>query len=350
MKNKKKLANSVLSFFFGFFDRKKNIVFVVPASFHAEHLYPVIDALMLDKSVRLHLVGPFNKSYGSGGVKHYDSYDGLSLFYRYSLFILTGLNLPWQFEGKTVFFGHGIGPKLKYQISNEIKQFDYVFAPCSSIFEVQKNLGPEVFKVGLPLLDKFTSPRHVSSELSALLAMEVGKPTLCYAPSWSNNELIISDIELALKYLTQLNDFNVIVSPHPNLLDRSKYSKSSIFETTPIQVNGPNSGVNTLDLCAVSAIVISDISSILYEALALKKSVFFDGNQKIYSDSDAIRVLDELTDSMPTIKWNEFTDSSLTLAYRNYDHIKSQEFINAYLFNSGSASKVALSLIMDIIK
>lgn len=349
MASKKKLVNVILSFLYGVFDSKKHVVFVVPAKFHAEHLYPVIEKLMLDSTIKVHLVGQFDKNFGLEVVYHYSNYDELSLFTKYSVFVLTGLNLPWQFAGKTVFFGHGIGPKLKYQVSKEIAQFDHIFAPCEAIYEVQKNLGPKVHKVGLPLLDKYIGQGVKKLGVLESFKFDSENLTICYAPSWSDDELIISDIEIAINNLASIKNCNIIVSPHPNLLDRDKYSKAHVFDNIDLNVNKPNSAYTTLDLCIASDIVISDISSILYESMALNKGVFFDGNDKIYADNGATKVMDNMLLAIPQIVWGEGIESRLLTDFKNYNYTKAKIFIDSYLYNKGSASSKAKHLLMEIV-
>ncbi len=327
-----------------FFDKRKNIIIFSTDEYHSIHLYPVIKELSKIKEFRIFLVGSFKVL---PYCIHYPTLDHLSFFLKYDLYISTEQHIPWKIEVKKVFFGHGVGPKLDYQTSLYLNKFDYLLTSCQVTHEVQSVLEPDLVKVGLPLLDKFEGISK--KELMESFGFKnVNNPIVVYAPSWNTTIERISDIPFIIKMLSSLKSFNVIISPHPNLLKPDMCQGLDFFRDSQLEINQK---FNTLDLCASADLVISDISSILFEAMALNRIVLFDGNELVYLSSGAEKVLTELKKSIPTVDWANNLELQFEGYLKKYKYSPEREaFIRSYLFNIGSATEVFKNSIQEMVK
>ncbi len=346
--SKKLIAHIILSSISQFCSRKKHIVFYAPIKFHATHLLPVIHQMMTNTKFRITLVGDFDDFDTLKSLPLYQYLNDLPIRQKYHIFVMTEITLPWGLRGKKVFFGHGIGPKLNYQTSIELNSFEAIFIACQAIYDAQQSLKPELFKIGLPLLDAPKLTKQKSSQIHSLFNANNTKPNIIYAPSWSSDEKLISNVSLIMEQLSTLHQFNVIVSPHPNLLNPKRYSQSHLFEYTSLAVNTSESGISTFELCQQSDAVISDISSILFEAMAINKKVFFDGNCAIYDACGASNVLNQLRRAIPTLCWSTPIETQLQLMYQQYDYDKMAKYIKKYLFNHGQATVAFINTIQHL--
>lgn len=317
---------------------KPKILLIAPVEHHSIHLEPLIDKILQSKAIAVTVIGPFLNRIGVDTISDIES---IKIYNTYDLIVTTDFELiPWWLNGKTLFFGHGVGPKLNYQTNHQINTFDYIFCPCKPIYDSQKNSDGLVYRIGLPILDSLVRMLELSERSSDQ------KIKIVYAPSWSKNISVVSNFNLILPKLEQLStEYEVVVSPHPNLFNPIKCSGLSFFDKTNLEVNFQNSGKSTISLCMEADIVISDISSVLFEALALGKTVFFDGNLRIYEYSNALSYCKEMIKHVPTIDWE--ADLSTQLMKKHPDPT---EYINDYIYNIGNATNIFNDTILDLLK
>ncbi len=341
LKGKRYYLHRFLSVFSKIFNNKTNIIIYAPYLHHSIHIAPMLSLFNKLNEYNLFIVGAFNKK----NTKVYDSLDELPIYLHYDLYISTEfLFPPWWLQVKSVFFGHGIGPKLGYQGGNALNNFDYCFSPCKPIFELQSKKNVVVKKIGLPLLDYI--PSVSCEEVYRQFGLLGDLPYLVYAPSWNNNFNLISDIKLIIHKLSCLNNYHVIISPHPNLLVKDLCNGIEFFRDCELPLNTSKNNLSTFELCINAKYVISDISSILYEALALNKQVYFDGNDEVYYAAGAQETLNEMKLAIPTIYWR----SNIKLQLDSYPQmVHKGSFIDEYLFNRGHASEIFLKTVKEII-
>ncbi|GAA6174003.1 hypothetical protein NBRC116592_36730 [Colwellia sp. KU-HH00111] len=338
MIGKKLCLHHALSFISRLFHNKKNIILNAPFKHHSVHLEPIIPHLIESKEYNVILIGTFNEY---KGIKSYDSLTDLPIHKHYDIYISTEFVFPpWWLITKKVFFGHGIGPKLGYQGESALDFFDYSFAPCQPIFDLHSQRDVNVKKIGLPLLD--IVPNVDSKEVYQEYNLSTDKPYVLYAPSWNADQSLISDIKSIIKKLETFKNHHVIISPHPNLLKQNMCDGNDYFGSISLPLNKSSNKFSTFELCVGAEVVISDISSILFEAMAINKRVYFDGNERVYQASGAIEILNAMKKVIPTLNWGadmelEFTSLSINNA-----------FINEYLFNIGNSSKAFLQAIRTI--
>ena len=346
LNRKKSHAIKLVNFFYYLTKkRKKLIVLDACTAFHLEHFKNVINSISRNNIFDVIVITPnCDDIINSKNICFYNSVEDIPLYRRADIYISTEFrDKPYWFDCPAVYFGHGIGPKLDYAGNKNLLKFDYVFSPCKPLFDIQVALmgKDKVFPVGLPILDEIKDRKK---EIIADFKLDKNKPILVYAPSWCSDISKISNIHKILEFLNSKTQFNIIVSPHPLLFKPEKCSGKVLFKeairTKNIVMNRPNSKYTTLDLVNISAIVVSDISSILFEAMALDKKVIFDGNNEIYSYSKASHVFEQLIKVCPAPNWHNYEDRSLEYIMENDMLLTTRRcYINNYLFNNRQASQ-----------
>jgi CDP-Glycerol:Poly(glycerophosphate) glycerophosphotransferase len=354
-RRKKALLVKVFSFLYRI-GRKVNklVVLEAPTKFHFEHFKNVLNEIARGGDLDVIVITPYNEDLLKNNIKHFSSVNEIPLYLNADIYISTEFTeKPYWFDCPSVYFGHGIGPKFDYAINEKLFDFDYVFSSYQPLYDLQiKYLNAaNVRPVGLPILDVIEDK---TTQMIDYFNLDKGKPTLIYAPSWCANTSKISDIDTIIKALSQITQLNIIVSPHPLLLNPDRCSGRDIFSkwliAANVRVNTVKSQLTTLDLVNASSIVVSDISSILFEAMALNKKVIFDGNRELYEYSKALHVFNDLLKVCLIPEWRNLNEVNSILCQRAGEmNSKQLKFINRYLFNNGCASRVFAEQAHDII-
>lgn len=353
---KKTLLNNILSFFYNLFQKKKLLVVLEACTpFHLEHFRTIVIELSKKNNIDIAIVTPDDNGLGNlNNVSFYQSMAHFPLYKKANIFISTELNkIPYWFDCPSVYFGHGMGAKLDYVANKGLLEYDYVYSPCRPTYDIQRQtLSKErVIQIGMPILDDKASRKK---EIIDTYNLDEQKPIIVYAPSWCNDITKVSDIALIIDFLSQKKQFSIIVSPHPSLFDAKRCAGKAIFSSDTnipnININTSKSSFTTLDLIKASDIVISDISSILFEAMALRKKVVFDGNKALYDHCQALKIFELVNNVCPTPKWASKEDQTFEKINVN-DSLanKRNMFIDNYLFNNGSATSAFIESINSII-
>jgi hypothetical protein len=333
------------------FGGKKAIAFYAPVHFHSEHLLPVINKLAEENRVEIILIGNFEMQ-PSIDVRYFESVSQLPFATRIDIFIATEFgSTPWWTNCPTVYFGHGIGPKLNYASKQHLLEYDYSFVGCQPYFDAQQKYEPniKIEKIGLPITDK---PTDRKTEIQEFFNLDDNKPLIIFAPSWHAEVYYISPLFDIFEFLAQIKFANVIISPHPLLLEPARCNDIDYFRDipAPLKLNLPESDFSTLDLCASGDLVISDISSIFFEAMAMGITAVFDGNDDLYISGGAEYLLPEIKKACHSMNWEKQDLSTLAGLLKSNRRADSQEaFINNYIFNKGSATKSFIHKINEII-
>jgi len=353
---KKGFLHQVITKSLSLFKSRKTIVFDSPHKFHFAHVELVINKLIQsykkDYKIIVICAEPIKKQYND--VTYLTQITQLSFWQKIDLFVTTEFyrELPFWLTTKTVFFGHGIGPKLNYQTQELLAPFDFIFTPALPFYTLQKELFPEenIFKVGLPILDNVTTD---IAQLTTNFSLNPKLPTLVYAPSWCSYTELIADLPQAFKLLNELENFNVIVSPHPLLFEPSRCGGLDFFHDDKqyenLCFNLPETGISTLEIVAYVDVVISDISSISFEALALKKIVLIENNKAMFDKFGALEVFEELSHSCQIVDWESCNINDLLNCYTYDNYQQSRKvYIENYLFNNGKATDVFIEKLNEI--
>lgn len=358
MKGKKFFLAYILNFFHGIFTNKKPLIILdAPALFHFSHFENIINILAERDDIQVIVICPeINSLDKKTSIIYYQDLNKIPLYIKPDLFISTELNrIPYWFNCTSVYFGHGMGPKLNYAANISLLEYNYIFSPCKPTYELQKQIitGQHLLPIGMPILDNKGSDKN---KIIKHFNLNQDKPIVVYAPSWCIDINNISDIKKIITFLrTKTNDFNIIISAHPLLFKKERCNGKEILSTSKtidgIFSNLPDSNLTTLELIKSSDIVISDISSILFEAMALKKNVLFDGNKAIYEYSKALHIYEEIIQICHTPCWDDLEDKTIENSIACDDLFSQRErFINNYLFNNGSASTHFIAEVQKILK
>jgi CDP-glycerol glycerophosphotransferase (TagB/SpsB family) len=107
-----------------------------------------------------------------------------------------------------------------------------------------------------------------------------------------------------------------------------------------------------LDLIKEAAdIVVSDISSLLYEAMALGKLVAFDGNRTLYEESGAGHILQSMDDFLFQCSWcSDLSSQFASLLENTKSHELQAEFIQGYVYNIENAADISFELTKKLVE
>lgn len=354
--SKKNISHKITSTLYSIINKRKVIIFDAYTNFHLKHFTIIINELIKKNDFDIYVIGEESSHrILPKAVTLISNANKLPLHRKYIAFITTevGRGVYWL-DCPAIYFGHGIGPKLNYAASEMMKNFDYILSSCKPIHDIQKGIiqnKSHLIKVGLPILEEEPKP-----DLKNQLHLNANKKVILYAPSWCNNIDVISDIDKITQYLqifSKASDSTIIISPHPLLFIPERCSGKIFFESVEhdknTYLNKPDSQYSTLDLVHISDVIISDISSILFESMILNKKVIFDGNKEIYSYSDALPWFYALTKVCLTPDWDNLSDKTLQKVFDN-DILADKRilFINEYAFNIGHASEAFINFIYKI--
>jgi hypothetical protein len=323
---------------------------------HLEHYKVILEILSNRNDITVFVITPgLGNKQSHKNISYFNSISELPLYRQVKLLITTGiLAIPHWLHCPVIYFGHGMGPKLNYVADPKIGAYDYCFAPCKPTFDVQRRFLSEsqVIPLGMPILDDLSTPKK---EIYQHFNLDDDKPLLIYAPSWCNNMSKVSNIKLITSFLQSKEQFNIIISPHPLLFNPERCDGKVFFplleDKHNLNINTPESKFTTLELVKASALVISDISSILFEAMALNKIVFFDGNQALYEYCEASEIYAQVMEVCPVPVWDSADDQTIEKTLKNDEKAESRtQFINQYLFNNGKASNMFIEQINKLLK
>jgi hypothetical protein len=282
---------------------KKKVLFDCQLDFHYYHIQPLLDFLRFDSAFILTVLKCEGFSHQElEGVRYIDADILLDEPWAvYDIYFTTEFgNIPWWFaDVTTVFFLHGVGPKVSYFATDKLKDFDVILAPGPYVESKQIPFlkeGAVLYRAGLPVTDCYFSQKTFS--LPQYLKFDNGKPLLLYAPSWSKDHLQFSiDFEI-LRALSDQEICNVIIRPHPNLLVPEKCNGINWREIIDeIMLNNKRialhagRGASIYDILGCTDILLGDISSIVYEFLVFDRPIILylkSGVGEFYRSEDFI--------------------------------------------------------------
>lgn len=283
---------------------RHSVAFYCPEPFHYHHVEPVVRELASDARYDVSVVvWPEFQPEPVPGVRleNIEKPTLRRVLAPVDLAILTEFRaLPWWFGvNQSVYFLHGIGPKVSYFASDRLKAFDAVFAPGPYVAEKQRQVmgeSAEILPVGLPALDRIVARwgqvgRRCAEDKRA-------RPLLLYAPSWSKDPARVSTSPEVLRALADQGKCDVIIRPHPLLMD-SKRVRMPAWRHALEEVVGSCSHVrlhhgpdtSIYSVLAKADILMSDISSVLYEYLVLDRPVLLFARREhfdFYEGSDIL--------------------------------------------------------------
>lgn len=352
-----------------------NILIDAPKSFHFEHVRPLIKILAKNKNLEVNVVkwADFNGDDLEAGVGFIDravshhkstmsNIVGLIKFIAsHDVYLTTEYKQyrPWM-KGSvtTIFISHGVGLKISYIKNPAINKFDYIFSPGPAIKKLHSEIitdQSKIVKAGLPITDRIQSLKAERKDKNHLFP-ESRKKTILYAPSWSTSIDRISLNTEILEYFAKQSEYNVIIRPHPLLMKPEMcygVNWSHVFnkmQSDHIYLhNAPNT--NIYDVFGISDLMVTDISSTLYEFTLLNKPVIiYDPNHMFdfYQAQEEYLLLSKTVETVNDIENISFV---LNKAIQNPDRLSEQRqrLVENTFYNLGHSSQSIYAEICSII-
>ncbi|MEX6362076.1 CDP-glycerol glycerophosphotransferase family protein [Staphylococcus saprophyticus] len=204
---------------------------------------------------------------------------------------------------------------------NKWLQQDYFISDCAPIIEHFKSAFPQqqthILNCGYPrvryLMDK-QSDKHYISFIKQELKLNPDKETLLYVPTWHSH---FDEVDLLPISDGLLNKYNVIFKGH--IEDQSDYMpENAIIAPTHIEVQ---------DLLLVSDIVLTDYSSIIFDALSIDKVVcqYTPDHEKYVTERG---VYDDVMHALSTVRYSDSKALLNDLISHQMKDVHHTEFIN----------------------
>ena len=258
----------------------------------------------------------------------------------------------------SIFIGHGAGDKKYGGSANNLETYDYHFISGPKHLHKMKDLNiniPEekLVKIGYPKFDDYQN-NNISKNLYAdLLGIkDKNRKNILYAPTWKWGDGTLK--KYGKKFCKELNnDFNLIIRPHFHDRQRiiklkawAKYNGfNNIYFSNPAKIIKNNS----MNDFALSDLMISDTSSIIYEYLVTRKPIIIANNNydQLHNMPSELNILD-ITKKYNGEKNNicqmisdELEDSS---SFEKYKMLLN----NCFYFNDGKSTKRAVEFINSL--
>ena len=204
--------------------------------------------------------------------------------------IISGSNSEIKHDKKksiSIFIGHGAGDKKFGGSGNTLETYDFHFVSGPKHIHKQKDMGihiPEekLIKIGYPKFDDYVNDRIDKEKYFNFLGVkDKERKNILYAPTWRWGNGTLK--KYGKKFIKELDkDYNLIIRPHFH--DRGKIIKlklwakyhgfKNVYFSNPAKII-KNSTMNDF---AISDLMISDTSSIIYEYLITKKPIIIANN------------------------------------------------------------------------
>lgn len=354
----KKIIKNTLKLIPFNFNSKIHIVFEAPRKFHYFHMQTIVNKIILDNRFKVTIVKwtDFCDEDKIEGVT-YKSFEDFwhDWFNLYDIFVTTEFERKpsWFVDGTSICMMHGAGAKMGPLKTPAINDYDVIFSVGPMTYEVQKayvNDSVIIEKVGLPATDILTAKN--TSLLPKSISIDKTKPTLLYAPSWAYDPTNISMDNEILNEISKIKDFNVIIRPHPNLLNPNSCNgydwniKINKLKSNGVQVSYSEDH-SVYELLPHIDIMIGDISSVTFEYLIFNKPIILYLKEGVLDAYDAKEFKDPLLSSTTRL----IDASSLTEILNNINKnedlhkIARAELLNNMLFNVGQATQSAITVI-----
>lgn len=179
--------------------------------------------------------------------------------------------------------GHGAMKKMGYDVNNEknrpplehTKEWDHLLTngPIEEmIMKSSTGYKGNIIQIGAPLTDiilKNANDNKFIKNLKKELKIPKNKKVILYAPTFRDKQLDMEKINLKIDALKNAKDAVILVRVHPlirNKIDAKNFGKNFINVCFYPDVS---------DLLAVTDILISDYSSIIYQFSVLNRPIMF---------------------------------------------------------------------------
>ncbi|WP_251517639.1 MULTISPECIES: CDP-glycerol glycerophosphotransferase family protein [Staphylococcus] len=202
---------------------------------------------------------------------------------------------------------------------NKWIQQDYLVVDNDAIIDTFKSAFPQqhtkVLSAGYPRVRYLLDKQHdlpYQNFIKKELRLNHDKPTLLYAPTWKTKAEDLLPISDGL-----LNKYNVIYKAHNE--DRNAFKPDNA-------IIAPDH-IETQDLILVSDVVLTDYSSIIYDAITVDKIVCqYTPNHERYVSERG--VYEDVMDDLATVRYSDSKALLNDLISHQMKQIKSSQFVN----------------------
>jgi len=265
----------------------------------------------------------------------------------------------WRYN-TTIFTGHGSGDKPYFgkRIPEKMVRFDHHFIAGPKNLEKLKDIkvdisGEKLIKIGNMRFDDYINGKiNRGKVLDNLGIKDPDRPTILYAPTWSwgNGTLL----KYGRRFCKELSPhYNLIIRPHGH--DRMHISKIRRWakrkKLTHIYFSNPSNlaGHDTMGDFLVSDLLISDMSSVMYEYLVTLKPIVVIRNdfKGVHKMPDAMKV------HRIAAHYDE-SEKMMTLIERSFkyheDKLEAYRTIRdrCFYFNDGKSTQRAVEFIRSL--
>lgn len=259
----------------------------------------------------------------------------------------------------SIFMGHGAGDKKYGGSFNTLETYDYHFISGPKHLHKIKDVGVKIpddklIKIGYPRFDDYVNKKiNKNQYLDYLGVRDKSRKNILYAPTWRWGNGTLN--KFAKKFSTELSqDYNLIIRPHYH--DR-KYlialkiwllsnNIKNVYLSNPAKILQNNSMFDF----AISDIMISDTSSIIYEYLITGNPIIIVDNNynDLHEMPTELNVLDiaDKYNGEDEISINSIVDKNLK------DETLRDKYLsllnNCFYFNDGKSSQRSSDFIKSI--
>jgi hypothetical protein len=329
------------------------ILVACPGEFQFFHLRPLILELASDRRFNIKIVEYEThkvKPIANTQIIHKRHLKRL-MPHPIDMFLTTDfINPPgWFASTKTAFFLHGIGPKVSYFASPKLQDFDVVLAPSPFVEKKQRpfiKLGGQLVAAGLPALDEFFNA-ETSNDGGA--AEQKDRPILLYAPSWSGDPAQITADRDIIEALVEQDVCDCIIRPHPLIMmvdtKENLELKAALLEApqrNPAITLHAGTGTSIYDVLSQADLLMSDISSVLYEFLIFDRPILLYLKDTVAGFYEAEDIIEQTRKASFEVSGASSLRATLTEAIANKDIHASERraLLKTMLYNPGNATEV----------
>lgn len=259
----------------------------------------------------------------------------------------------------SIFMGHGAGDKKYGGSPHTLETYDYHFISGPKHLQKIKDVGislPEdkLIKIGYPRFDDYVNKKiNKEKYLKYMGIKDQSRKNILYAPTWRwGNGTFKKFVKIFSKELSV--DFNLIIRPHfhdrkhilPHKFWLKRNNIQNVYLSNPANILQNNSMFDF----AISDLMISDTSSIIYEYLITGNPIIIVDNNykelhKMPTDLNVLDIVDRYNGedkvSISSIVGKNLKDETLRDKYLSLLN-------NCFYFNDGKSSQRSCDFIKSI--
>ena len=277
--------------------------------------------------------------------------------------IISGENSRINYDKKksiSIFIGHGTGDKKYGGPIHILENYDYHFLSGPKHIQKQKDVGliiPEekLVKIGYPKFDDYINGNINKKSYSDLLGIkDQNRKNVLYAPTWVYGDGTLK--KYGKKFIRELDkDYNLIIRPHfydrgliTNLKFWAKYhGYKNVYFSNPAKLLKNNS----MNDFAISDIMVSDTSSIMYEYLVTSNPIIIVENNydQLHNMPPELSILDVAK------KYNGESSDICQMINDALENNKTRKIYNdllnnCFYYNDGKSTERAVDFIKSMQK